>query len=201
MGEFCGKKEKRKREILSAAEALFDSHGYNGSSMLMIAGEAGISVGTLYNYFGSKNDILMRIASDRVMRYLREALDAVPGKGSVVDRVCVYVNHVIREMSEHNGVLFLDAVSFTLSDMEGSKDVWGMTKEILKHNSLLLSRVVPCGDPGRSIYREASVLLMYIMRIGVARSLYCDDITEVDFSLREMIKLLLSGLSHFDERL
>ncbi|MDA3905705.1 MAG: TetR/AcrR family transcriptional regulator [Bacteroidales bacterium] len=51
------RKEKR-HLILESALVIFAKKGYHGASISIIASEAGISKGLIYNYFKSKEDIL-----------------------------------------------------------------------------------------------------------------------------------------------
>ncbi|MFC1951220.1 helix-turn-helix domain-containing protein, partial [Chloroflexota bacterium] len=57
-----GKKEeiarKRQRQILSAARRVFSQKGFAEATTAEIAREAGVSEGTIYNYFESKRDLL-----------------------------------------------------------------------------------------------------------------------------------------------
>jgi len=60
-----GRRERQKRDrgrrILSAARRLFERKGYAGTAMENVAERAGLAVGTLYNYFPSKDDLLLTI--------------------------------------------------------------------------------------------------------------------------------------------
>jgi len=51
-------KAERERRILGAAETLFAKRGYAKTPMTAIARRAGLAVGTLYNYFPSKPEIV-----------------------------------------------------------------------------------------------------------------------------------------------
>src|SRR5690606_16894588 len=51
---------------------LFANHGYDRTSVRMIAREAGVAQGLLYNYFGSKEDLLVALF-ERSMRDVRES--------------------------------------------------------------------------------------------------------------------------------
>ena len=53
----------RKQIILEAAEKLFLSHGYEGTTMDQIANESEYSKGTLYNYFSSKEELYLTIGT------------------------------------------------------------------------------------------------------------------------------------------
>jgi TetR/AcrR family transcriptional regulator, mexJK operon transcriptional repressor len=48
---------ERERQILRGAAVVFGQDGYEGASMSRIAAEAGVSKGTLYNYFESKAEL------------------------------------------------------------------------------------------------------------------------------------------------
>lgn len=51
-------KQRRRQAILEAAEQLFRRQGYERTTIEEIAGNAEVSIGTLYSYFGSKGGIL-----------------------------------------------------------------------------------------------------------------------------------------------
>nr|WP_025828753.1 TetR/AcrR family transcriptional regulator [Acetobacter persici] len=52
-----GESEAKREQILTGAKAIFAAHGFEGASMSAIAREAGVSKGTLYNYFANKCDL------------------------------------------------------------------------------------------------------------------------------------------------
>jgi len=54
---------QRRGEILTAAEKLFDARGYAVTTMDAVAAEAGISKGSIYNYFHSKHDLFIQLFS------------------------------------------------------------------------------------------------------------------------------------------
>ena len=49
--------QRTKEKILRAAYKEFESHGYSQASTNKIVSEAGVSKGTLFNYFGSKENL------------------------------------------------------------------------------------------------------------------------------------------------
>jgi len=60
------KKSARKDRIFSAAVDLFNKQGFSNTSMQDIAEKASLAVGTLYNYFPSKNDLLLDIMQEEM---------------------------------------------------------------------------------------------------------------------------------------
>ncbi|MDO6965313.1 TetR/AcrR family transcriptional regulator [Rhizobium alvei] len=58
------KKAKRRDEIIGAARTLFARQGIDATTMADIAAAAGISAPTVFNYFGSKDGILIALISE-----------------------------------------------------------------------------------------------------------------------------------------
>jgi AcrR family transcriptional regulator len=54
----------RRQAILNAALTVFANHGYHSASVSMIAKEAGVSKGLMYNYFESKEQVLLTLVND-----------------------------------------------------------------------------------------------------------------------------------------
>src|SRR5829696_9198158 len=76
-------REASTRRVLDHALELFAEHGYDGTTMKMIAASAGISPGLIYNYFASKEDLLRAIfarSMDDVRASFAQAEAAAPGE-------------------------------------------------------------------------------------------------------------------------
>lgn len=64
------KKADKNRRILEAATTLFRKVGYDSARIEDIAEMAGVSVGTFYNYYKNKGDMLMATVSMEVEEVL-----------------------------------------------------------------------------------------------------------------------------------
>jgi AcrR family transcriptional regulator len=67
--------DERKQQILNAAEQVFTKKGLDEARMDDIADQTGLSKGTLYLYFKSKEDLVIAIL-DRIFRGMFEQLEA-----------------------------------------------------------------------------------------------------------------------------
>ncbi|TKJ28787.1 MAG: hypothetical protein CEE40_10710 [Chloroflexi bacterium B3_Chlor] len=70
-------KEQRETQILDAAARVFARKGYERATTREIASEAGLSEGTIYNYFDSKRHLLIAMAVRLALDSLQE-LDSLP---------------------------------------------------------------------------------------------------------------------------
>lgn len=63
--------------MIDAATRLFSEHGYNGTTVRMIADEVGILSGSLYSHISRKEDILLQIARQAGMTFVERAEQAM----------------------------------------------------------------------------------------------------------------------------
>jgi AcrR family transcriptional regulator len=73
--------QQRRAQILAAAMSCFACHGYHATSMDDVVRESGLSVGAIYSYFPSKEELFLALSEDRAeqtLAYMRE-LFARPG--------------------------------------------------------------------------------------------------------------------------
>ncbi|MTH77077.1 TetR/AcrR family transcriptional regulator [Paracoccus aestuariivivens] len=77
-------KADRNRRILEAASTLFGQMGYEAARIDAIANDAEVSVGTLYNYFENKADLLLAIVSMEVEEVLGQGAAVVADPPSTV---------------------------------------------------------------------------------------------------------------------
>jgi len=61
-------REKVRRRLLDAARTVVERDGHEGATTRAILDEAGMSAGTLYNYFSSKDELFEALVEDVVSR-------------------------------------------------------------------------------------------------------------------------------------
>ena len=81
-------KEATRQRVLAAARELFDTHGYEGTTIREIARHAGVAVGSVFTTFTSKGDILSQVMADRLDGLYAELDRVAPNlRGSTADRL------------------------------------------------------------------------------------------------------------------
>jgi AcrR family transcriptional regulator len=78
-------KERRREEILAAAQRCFAEHGYEGATVAGLEAESGLSRGAIFNYFENKEALFIELAirtSERITEIwfeegFRAALEAI----------------------------------------------------------------------------------------------------------------------------
>jgi AcrR family transcriptional regulator len=94
----------RRGRVLEAAMAEFGRHGYSGGSLNVIAREAGVAKGSLFQYFDDKFDFFAHVAEQtslRVYDAMLPALSTPPAGRSSVDHFLGLVDVWIDYMAAH----------------------------------------------------------------------------------------------------
>jgi len=96
--------------ILDAAMRAFNEHGYARATMDAVAQQAGVSKGTLYNYFKSKRDLFICIL-DRISQQDEQGLqEMLVRSGSAADKLEALLSQWSRRLPDYEDVgrLFLE---------------------------------------------------------------------------------------------
>ena len=80
-------REERERLILEAAEELLAEKGYHEMSIDEIAARVGVSKGTVYLHFPSKEELVLAYLGRGMRRFMQEATDALNASASPSDRL------------------------------------------------------------------------------------------------------------------
>jgi AcrR family transcriptional regulator len=98
-------KADRHQRILQAASELFRKSGYEGAKIEAIAALAQVSIGTIYNYYQNKGDLLVAIVAMEVNEVLnagRKVIDNPPNNvAKAVDKLVIgYIEHSLVYLSK-----------------------------------------------------------------------------------------------------
>lgn len=91
--------------VLDAAAKIFRDYGYVGTTMRVIAEEAGLKAGSIYYHYKSKDDLISAVLDlgiHAVIETVREALDALPPETSGRQRIETAIHAHLKAII-HNG--------------------------------------------------------------------------------------------------
>jgi AcrR family transcriptional regulator len=136
-------REKSREKILSAALDLFANKGYDSTSIDSIAKKAGISKGLIYNYYESKQSILLAIFED----VMNEGEKMVSKQKQIKDpyvRIRGMIDMVFDMMDKSPEYLkLLMVLSLQPGVMEDTKDFTG---KMFKRNSEMVLSIYSRGN-------------------------------------------------------
>lgn len=111
MGTTRKQKEKliHKEEILEAAMSLFSSKGFHNVSMQEIADKSEFAVGTLYNFFDSKDSLFEDLLNHFGEKIEGEVTEILDGPGNEAERLIAYIRYQPQLQEKYSEVVKLYA--------------------------------------------------------------------------------------------
>jgi len=150
------RRERKRRtvrdNVLGAAEGLFTAHGFEGTRMEAIASAADVAVGTVYNYFPAKSDLLLAVLLADVDDVLA-AVRAIVARNDPNARATIEeaVRVLLAAIDRRPRALWRQVASRALVEprlghayLDASKRLHGILMELLVQRSSLAGS--DCGD-------------------------------------------------------
>ncbi len=134
--------QQRRRQIVDAAVKLFVENGFHKTTTRQIARATGFSIGSLYEYVASKEDVLYLVCDAihaEVERSVAKILSGVPMGREALSQVIREYLTICDRMSDH--ILLMYQVTQFLPPqwkkkvLENELRITGLFKEVLRHTT------------------------------------------------------------------
>lgn len=171
----------RKEAVLNAAAKLFAMKGYNRTSSLEVAKEAGVAEGTIFRYFKTKEMLLaevgMRLISN-LSTELQQRIDDAPTAMDALELVIDGFFDFARSNPDYWVLVRSSPIQFIEKDSEFFKPVASSILSMTTMARQLLARGVKDGSM-REVPTEETSYLMIGMMFGALRIMHLTDKMEV----------------------
>ncbi len=144
--------QRRRKQIVDAAVGLFATQGYDKTTVQEIAAKAGVSIGLIYQYARTKEDVLLLSLLSILGSYKTEIPKALAGETDPLRRLWCAVSaycHVV----DRGGDLTLLAYRSTKSLPKADREL--IKKSELETNELLAACIRDCISAG--VFRKVNV--------------------------------------------
>ncbi|HLZ31273.1 MAG TPA: TetR/AcrR family transcriptional regulator [Chloroflexota bacterium] len=92
--------QQRREQILAAAMTCFARQGYHATSMDDVVRESGLSVGAIYSYFPSKEELFLTLSETRAEQSLAYLNELFARPGSIADKSREAVDYFFDRLSD-----------------------------------------------------------------------------------------------------
>jgi AcrR family transcriptional regulator len=125
-GRLERRKARTRAAIIDAATALFHERGFEETSIQQIAERADTGVGTLYGYFGSKDQILREVLHFARDEALERYMAAIDETTPWIDRLCTALGVLVDYFRENRTMLTaaFHVATREAPQIDGREAVW-----------------------------------------------------------------------------
>ena len=189
---------QRRTELLEAAQRVFASKGFHAANVADVAAEAGVSQGTVYHYFDSKETLLMVVFEVWETGSLRQEIDyAVEAAPTAAEKLTL-IAHAAAERLATNVNLLDTQVEFW-SHIPRHPAIRNGYKRMFAHMANDMAQVIQQGvDSGEFVAVDAEALarLLIASYDGLVLQWLADK-KSIDWhsSIETLVNVTLHGLS------
>lgn len=87
--------QPKDKRILQAAEEVFSRHGYEKATLDEIIALADVGKGTVYKYFGNKEQLFYKLVADKNAPFVKRLAQAVAGEDSFEEKLKRYFKEMV----------------------------------------------------------------------------------------------------------
>jgi AcrR family transcriptional regulator len=189
--------ERSRAELLAAAVELFARDGFEATSVAAICARAGLSKGTFYWNFESKDELLMAVLEERVEAPLREATQALAGTPADQDMSAEANRMLVEFMRGDRTAVVLDDEFWrrALRDRTVRERYARRQRELRAAlTEVLRARARELGAPEPATAPEHVAIALLALISGIMRSRLVDPEAMPEDLFGEVAALLYAGL-------
>lgn len=193
MNGFERRKEQKKESIRRAALELFKIYGFKKVSINDIAHKAGVSQVTIYNHFGSKDDLVREVVKAQFLGMLEKVRESMKQERSFPEKLETIVFDKTEIARQYHGELLQTALQNDPEMQQWFESLWQQDINQLTIDLVEDGKKQGYINPERS--QEALMLYLEILRRGVFAS--SDLLANLEPNvklLRELNFLFIYGL-------
>lgn len=186
---------ERTAQIVQAAIVVFARKGFYSTRMEDVARQAGVSKGTLYLYFRSKDDIVWAILESFFAQEFEGLRALIDAEGAVADRLVEWGRGVVGAAQEMMGVLSIGYELYALAARQDNVRLY-LKQHYAGYIDLLEQIVMQGGERGEysvSNAREIAITIIALLE-GVGLLLLADvESVELVPALERGLRVILGG--------
>lgn len=187
---------ERTQQIITAAIAVFSRLGISNTRMEDVAEEAGLSKGTLYLYFDSKDMLIGAILGEVVSRELEQARELLNQDHSTYKKLELIIETFLEDVEQMAPYLSLYFEYLSLATREESvrSAIQEPFTDFVEVFTALVEQGIATGELQPVNPREVAVAVGSIIEGTVLLWVYAPNEIELAESTRASLRLLFSGL-------
>lgn len=197
IGRAANKKQQMENKIYEAGMSLFQEKGFTNTTLQEISEKAGVSKGTIFNYFSTKEDILTRFGKQSIIR-LQAFAQQLPSSMTTKEKIIAVLLEDIRGVKESEVY-----AQVTLQGLaEGGNIVFKMESKNRQDLSEIYEKILKSGrqlDYNDKVNTSLMADLIVGIYFHILEGYYIFDKTIYDIEdyIKAAVEMIFNGIKDF----
>ncbi len=190
-----------RKAILTAAEKVFDANGYAQSTMEAVAVEAGISKGSIYNYFESKQHLFKDVFTEAMASDQADVGELVKGSLPATERLERMLDDWFERLGHYKRIGRLVLEFWAAAARQEQQGELAATLSLMRSQwrgliAPVIAQGLAAGEFGRQFDPQIAASLIMAIGNGITVQSILDPTLEVDEEfLAAMKRAIMAGLA------
>ena len=188
--------DERTSQIIAAAEGVFSKKGFSAARMDDIAEETGLSKGTLYLYFKSKDDLIIAIL-DRIFQREFKVIEQIDvSKTSATEAIWQFVDTVIKDIKYFLRAMPIayEFLALAFRNKTVQKALKAYVNRYMDVLVPIIQRGIDSGEFKKVDAQEIAIAMGAILEGTILIWVYDRSLVNPEVHIRSGIKLLMEGI-------
>ena len=189
--------EERTQQIIAAAISAFVKLGIANTRMEDIAQEAGLSKGTIYLYFKSREELIFAILDSFIARELAYATELLTTDISVVEKINKLIDIVVADMAQIKPLtpLYLDFIALAAREESVREILQKPFDEFMEVFCALIEQGVASGEFRNLNVKEVALAMGTLIDGSSLIWVYDPEFIDLERQVKASLQLLLDGIT------
>jgi AcrR family transcriptional regulator len=176
------KKLIRLQRIVAAARDLFIRKGFSNTTIQDIAAEVDVGLGTLYLYAKSKEDLLVMVFKDDILRMIQTSYASIPADAPLLDQLMAFFDVHIRYHAQDQVLsrTVLKELSFSTTEQR-RQDIDQITQSTYSKLMKLIERARRDKRVSKEMYTGTMAWSAFALYYHLLQGFLCGFHTEDEF--------------------
>jgi len=177
------KKLIRLQRIVAAARDLFIRKGFSNTTIQDIAAEVDVGLGTLYLYAKSKEDLLVMVFKDDILRMIQTSYASIPADAPLLDQLMAFFDVHIRYHAQDQVLsrTVLKELSFSTTEQR-RQDIDQITQSTYSKLMKLIERARRDKRVSKEMYTGTMAWSAFALYYHLLQGFLCGFIRKTSFA-------------------
>lgn len=188
-------RDAKRLKILEAATARFAQSGYEATSMDDLAAAAGVSKGSLYDYFENKEDLFYAVFEWFQQLLLRASMERMRDEKNTCERLAAFADASVSAFMEHVALYPVTLEVWAAAAKTGTRARFAQAmRDLYAGYRAEVTQLIASAQKNGEIKRAVDAPAVAAMLIGAVDGLLLQYWLDPSFDPRQWVKNFLTAL-------
>ncbi|MBI1366042.1 MAG: TetR family transcriptional regulator [Alphaproteobacteria bacterium] len=188
-------RDAKRRQILEAAAARFAETGYDATSMEDLASAAGVSKGSLYDYFENKEDLFYGVFEWLAQTLMRASMERMREEATARARLAAFADASVSALIDHIDLYPVTLEVWAAAAKAGTRERFSIAmRSLYVAYRAEVTEIIAAAQRNGEVKKDVDADAVSALLVGAIDGLFLQYWLDPNFEARAWVKKFLGAL-------